>query len=91
MKGNRPGSGKGLAVAAFALGAATGSILALLYAPASGQVTRRRIAGKFRTLQRTATRQIGQRLNGAREWVVAHVTNGHNRRLARQAIAQRSA
>jgi gas vesicle protein len=44
----------------FALGATAGSILALLYAPASGRVTRRRIGMKFRTLQQTTGRKLGQ-------------------------------
>ncbi len=45
---------------AFALGAAAGSVAALLYAPASGRVTRRRIGMKFRTLQQTTGRKLGQ-------------------------------
>lgn len=45
---------------AFALGAAAGSIAALLYAPASGRVTRRRIGMKFRTLQHATGRKLGQ-------------------------------
>ena len=47
-------------VGAFAAGATIGSIGALLFAPASGRVTRRRIAMKMRTLQKTASRKIGQ-------------------------------
>lgn len=45
---------------AFALGATAGSALALLFAPASGQVTRRRIAQRVRTLERSAARQLRQ-------------------------------
>ena len=45
---------------AFALGAAAGSIAALLYAPASGRVTRQRIGMKFRTLQHATGRKLGQ-------------------------------
>lgn len=48
------------AVGTFALGAAAGSIVALLVAPASGRATRKRIGLKIRTLQRSATRQLGQ-------------------------------
>lgn len=44
----------------FALGATAGSIVALLYAPASGQVTRRRIGMKFRGLQQATGRKLGQ-------------------------------
>lgn len=45
---------------AFTLGATIGSIVALLCAPASGQVTRRRIALKVRNLRRVAVRRLGQ-------------------------------
>ncbi len=45
---------------AFALGATAGSLVALLYAPASGRVTRRRIGMKFRTLQHATGRKLGQ-------------------------------
>jgi gas vesicle protein len=43
----------------FALGAAAGGAVALLFAPASGKVTRRRIALKLRTMRRKATQRIG--------------------------------
>lgn len=54
------GPGAGRTIAAFALGATAGSIIALLYAPASGTVTRRRIAMKVQGLQRVAGRKLGQ-------------------------------
>ncbi|MBI2884864.1 MAG: YtxH domain-containing protein [Candidatus Omnitrophica bacterium] len=44
----------------FALGAAAGSIAALLFAPASGKVTRKRIAMKLRSVRSAAARQVGQ-------------------------------
>ena len=47
-------------VGVFTLGAALGSVIALLFAPASGQVTRRRIGQRIKGLRRTAVRQIGQ-------------------------------
>ena len=56
----RPRGGFFRALGFFALGAATGGIFALLYAPASGQVTRRRIGMRLRTVQRRTIRQIGQ-------------------------------
>lgn len=46
------------ALGAFVLGAAAGSLTALLYAPASGEMTRRRIRTKVRALQTTATREF---------------------------------
>ena len=42
----------------FALGAAAVSIVALLFAPASGKVTRRRIGLKIRAMRRQASQQI---------------------------------
>ena len=48
------------AFGAFLLGATAGSVAALLYAPASGKVTRKRIGMKIRSLQYTAGRQLGQ-------------------------------
>ena len=47
-------------IGVFTLGTALGSIVALLYAPASGQVTRKRIGMKLRVLQRESARQIGR-------------------------------
>ncbi len=44
----------------FTLGAATGGIIALLFAPASGRVTRRRIAQKLRSVQRSAARRLSR-------------------------------
>lgn len=45
---------------AFAVGAAAGSLLALLYAPASGQTTRRRLGLQVRRWQRGTLRGLGQ-------------------------------
>ncbi len=59
MKENRRRGGLGTFLA-FALGTTVGSIVALLCAPASGQVTRRRIALKVRHLQREAARRLGR-------------------------------
>ncbi len=50
----------GQAFGAFALGAAIGSTVALLYAPASGNVTRKRIGMKFRTMKNQTARGIKQ-------------------------------
>ena len=71
------------AVGTFTLGAAVGSIVALLYAPASGRTTRKRLKLKLRTMQRSAIQlrdTAAKKIQHARAWVTAH-TNGHNRRL----------
>ncbi|MBI3022067.1 MAG: YtxH domain-containing protein [Candidatus Omnitrophica bacterium] len=60
MKENRWGRGILRAVAAFSLGATAGSLLTLLYAPASGAFTRRRLVMKARSLQRNAARRFGK-------------------------------
>lgn len=52
--------GFGRAVGAFTLGAAAGSVLALLYAPASGQMTRRRIGMRVKALEHVAGRRVQQ-------------------------------
>ena len=59
MKGNSLKKA-GLTAGIFALGAAAGSVLALLYAPASGKVTRKRIASGFRSAGRSTVRQLNQ-------------------------------
>lgn len=58
MSGKRNVRGILQGVAAFAVGAAAGSITALLLAPASGTVTRKRIGQRVRRLQQDATRRI---------------------------------
>ena len=59
MKGNRNFK-LGQVAGAFALGATAGSAAALLLAPASGQATRKRLASKFRSMGRSATRGLQQ-------------------------------
>ncbi len=54
----RQGGGLGKTITAFTLGATAGSAIALLFAPASGQVTRRRINMKLREVQRSTVRQV---------------------------------
>lgn len=92
MKGTEARSRGGVrqALGTFVLGAAAGSVLALLYAPASGRVTRKRISMKFRAVRRSATvlrDQAARKISDAREWITAHTTgNGHGRRLRRQHV-----
>ena len=66
---------------AFTLGATIGSVIALLYAPASGKVTRRRLMLKARNLQRVAARRLGQTTR------VLATQAGHVREAATQWIA----
>ena len=84
-------TGRGRTILAFALGAATGSLVALLYAPASGEVTRRRLLIKAREAKRAVTRKMGQAQKvlarkadqvreTATDWITEHVTNGHAKR-----------
>ncbi len=54
----RPGIFKTLGV--FTLGAAAGSIVALLYAPASGKVTRRRLTLQARALRQRAAKELNR-------------------------------
>jgi gas vesicle protein len=74
------------------MGAAAGSVLALLYAPTSGQVARKRIAKKMLNIRREATRRLGrtkrviasqavQVRDAAGEWIAEHVphANGNGR------------
>ena len=86
----RSSNGKFQSAAAFALGATAGSLVTLLYAPASGEVTRRRIAQRVRQLQRTTVRRLGRtgRLlvsragdvrDAATEWIAEHVPQGNGR------------
>lgn len=92
----RPRSTKGKTVAAFALGAVIGSIAALLYAPASGKVTRQRLVMKAREARRTAERKLalaGKELTHravevretAQEWIQHRMQNGHARPRRRPA------
>ena len=82
--------------AAFTLGAAAGSIVALLYAPASGQVTRRRLARRAQILRRDAARRLGetrrvlvtkaeQVREAAADWISEHVP-GNGRHPMRRRV-----
>jgi len=98
MKEQRRRGGAFRTVAAFGLGATVGSIIALLYAPASGNVTRRRLALKAQSLRKAAVRRIGQtqkalacKATEVREaagtWITEHMprTNGNGRRVTHHA------
>ena len=98
MKAQPRRTGRGRTMLAFTLGAAAGSMLALLYAPASGQVTRRRLMMKARGAQKAAARKFGeakkviackaeQGRETATDWIAEHVPhngNGHARRTVRR-------
>lgn len=94
MKEIRRRSGVFQTVAAFVCGAGLGSILALLYAPASGRVTRQRLILQARSLRRNATRRLGQTGRviarkaasagrAATEWIATHV-QGNGRTVLRR-------
>lgn len=97
LKEQRRRGGALRTVAAFGFGAAVGSIVALLYAPASGKATRRRIALKAQALRRNAVRKIGQTQKvlackatearqAATHWITEHMPhNGNGRRVAHHA------
>ena len=95
MKEQRRTNGAFRTVATFGLGAAVGSIVALLYAPASGKVTRKRLAMRARNLQRAAIRRLGEtrrvivnKAEGVREaateWISDHVPHGNGRHTTRR-------
>ena len=86
----------------FAIGAAVGSVVALLLAPVSGKVARKRIGMKlqnlqrrasrqFRSLERTASRKLGKQITSARSWMSNHLPNGHARRSTRRRVAVKHA
>lgn len=80
-------------MATVGLAAGAGYLLGILFAPASGQVTRRRIALKAQALRRTAAKKFGQTQKvlackatevreAATEWIAEHMPqngNGHRR------------
>lgn len=97
MNQKRQRSGKGRTVAAFALGATAGSILALLFAPTSGRVTRKRLVQEIGKLRKSATRKLGEttkllatKVENAREvatdWISQHVTNGKHQPIRRRPV-----
>lgn len=104
MKEERQRKGIFQMAAAFAVGATAGSLIALLYAPASGKEIRRRFAQRARTLQRQALRRLGQTQRtlarqaahlreAATGWLVDRVPHGGNgrhgvRRVLRHAEAR---
>ena len=82
-------------VGTFTLGAAVGSIFALLYAPASGKATRRRLAQQASKWQKNAMRGLdrtGRTLairaahvrDAATEWISEHVPHGNGAHRSRR-------
>lgn len=59
-KGNHRFGGVGKTAGAFALGATAGSVAALLLAPNSGKVIRRKLGMSFRSLKSSSVRQMKQ-------------------------------
>ena len=87
---------------AFTLGAALGSMFALLYAPASGKVIRRRLVLKARNLQRRAVRRLGETKRilvrqagtvreAATGWISEHLPHGNGQHAPRRALRHAAA
>ena len=102
MKEQRRRGGFLRSALAFTLGAAAGSVVALLYAPASGQVTRKRLARRVEGLRREAVRRIGrtrrelatqaeQVREAATDWIAEHVPHGNGRQHIRRVIRHAAA
>ena len=96
MQNARRGGGAFRTAGIFALGAAVGSIVALFYAPASGQVTRRRLANRIRTLRRDTVRQLEQtgrtltrKAGDVREAATAWLSDHMPARNGKQALRRR--
>jgi gas vesicle protein len=89
---SRDRSSAGSVVVAFALGALAGAAVALLYAPATGEETRRRLAEKAREGRdraQTAAREGREFLDRQRENITATVDRGRQAfEQGRQAFEQ---
>ena len=94
MKQVRRRGGALRSAAVFTLGAAVGSICALLYAPASGRHTRRRIAMRVHTLRKETGRKLGrtsralatqavQVREAATGWITEHIPHANGRQTRR--------
>lgn len=73
------GSSAGSVLAAFILGAAAGAAVALLYAPASGEETRKKLAEKAREGRKRAeefSREGREFVNRQRDNIVSAVERG---------------
>ena len=97
MKENRRAGGFLQSIATFSAGAAVVGLVALLCAPASGRVTRRRLEMRVRTTQRRIGRRIEQTQRelvhkaddlreAATDWITEHVPYGNGRSAARRVI-----
>ena len=95
MRDQRRRGGAIRTAATISLAAVGGYVLGILFAPASGTVTRRRLAMKVRSLQRTAGRRLGETKRAlatragrvreaATEWITEHIPHGNGRATVRQ-------
>ena len=94
MKEQRRRGGAIRTVATIGFAGGIGYLLGVLFAPASGQVTRRRIALRAQALRKSAVRRIGQTQKvlackagevreAATTWLAGHMPhNGNGRRHA---------
>jgi len=95
MQQNRRRGGAIRTAGGFTLGAALGGLCGVLFAPAAGQVTRRRLAQRARNLQRETARRLGRTQKvlahkavevreAAGEWITDHMPRAHNGRQIRR-------
>jgi len=86
MKENRQIVRMGQYFGLFSLGAAAGSLLGLLFAPASGRSTRKRIGSQIRQTKKLLLKKADllreaavDKFGDTREWLVQRVPNGNGR------------
>ncbi len=97
MKENRQIVRMGQYFGLFSLGAAVGSLAALLFAPASGRATRKRIGSQIRQTKKLLLKKAdllretaAEKLGDSRDWFVERVIhngsrNGNRRRALHHA------
>lgn len=87
MRENRRGRAIAPALGGFAVGATLGSLIALLFAPAPGRVTRKRLAKQIKYAKRAAGERMGEGMVQARRWITEHVPHGNGRHTVRHRTA----
>lgn len=102
MKERRRRGGTLQTLATACLAGAGGYVLGILFAPASGKITRKRLVMRAHNLQRSLNRRIGRTTrvlatkaefvkDAATEWIAEHVPHGNGRHLVRRRPARAAA